>query len=248
MKSTRSLQRRHTEVGLARRIGGAGTALVLALAILQIEATPSRAGTTASCSPRTTSTDWKAAVADAKTALAKAQSNIAQGHYTRAAENVRIMKRKTQIANTAATALIGKPPTDPESDDPPGPTAVQKVGGLDHQVTLALVPLFAGAHGTHLVPPLTHGLLQADACRDTMLETVIALKPGKRDDYVDGLSDTLNTYPKELSAIAAELESSSLGSGARDALTMAQQVVTHTNDAMQHVFGGGERTALSPRS
>jgi hypothetical protein len=182
-----------------------------------------------------------AAIASAKTALGKAQTRIANGHEARAANQLRIMKRKTQIANTAATAMIGKPPTDPESDDPPGVTAVLKVGKLDHVITMDLVPLFSDPHGMHVMAPLTKGLIQADACRDTMLDTVIALKPGKRDDYVDGLSDTLNSYPKELSAMADQLAGDGLTSGGRDALKNAQQIVTKTDAAMRSTFGGGER-------
>jgi hypothetical protein len=234
-------------IGFARRVAVTVAAPALAMTALQVVA-PSAGATTqvAACIPRTTSTDWKAAVKDAKSALAEAQDHLAHGRYEKATEQIRRMKRRTQVANTAATALIGKPPTDPESDDPPGPTAVLKVGGLDHTITQRLVPLFADTRGRHVVPALTNGLLQADLCRDTMLDTVIALKPGKRDDYVDGLSDTLNTYPAELTAIANELSGSSLTPDGRDALGRAQQVVTETNASMQRVFGGGERSSGRP--
>lgn len=227
---------------LFRGLAGFG----LAVAVLQVAAPSAQASTSdATCVPRTTSTDWRAAIASANIALSKAQTKIANGNYDGATKQLRIMKRKTQVANTAATALIGLPPTDPESDDPPGVTAVLRVGGLDHRITMALVPLFADPHGVHVVAPLTNGLLQADACRDVMLDKVIALSAGKRDDYVDGLSDTLPAYQKELTAIANELAGGGLTTGGVSALTQAQQLVSETDAAMESMFGGGER---SPRS
>jgi hypothetical protein len=224
-------------------------AIITGLLIVTVDATPAEATPShrstrdgVTCVPRTTSTDWKAAIADAKTALAKAEIRIAHGHYKKAKKQLRRMKRKTQIANTAARALVGKPPTDPESDDPPGPTAVLKVAGLDHKITQAVVPLFSDPHGRRVTSPLANGLLQADACREMMLEAVIDLKPGKRDDYVDGLSDTLPAYPKELTAISVELHDSDVTPTGHDALIRVQAIVTETNAAMQRVFGGGERS------
>ncbi len=233
---------RRSAHGMGRRILGTVAGLTLAVGALQV-ASPAKASATAPiCEPRTTSGDWKTAITDANEALAKAQTRIANGHYKKATKQLRKMKRKIQVATTAATALIGKPPTDPESDDPPGPTAVLKVSGLDHKVTMALIPLFADPHGAHVVAPLAKGLLQADACRDLMLDSVIALSAGKRDDYVDGLSDTLPVYDKEKTALATELAGDGLTSGGRDALKEAQAVVSETAAAMEKVFGGGERS------
>jgi hypothetical protein len=245
MQNTYSERSREPFRAMTRRLLGGLAGLTLAVTALQIAAPSAEATTSdATCVPRTTSTDWKGAIASANTALSKALTKIENGHYDRATKQLRIMKRKTQVANTAATALIGLPPTDPESDDPPGPTAVLKVAGLDHKITMALVPLFGDSHGVHVVAPLGKGLLQADTCRDMMLDKVMALNAGKLDDYVDGLSDTLPVYQKELTAIAHELAGDALTAGGRDALTQARQVVTETDAAMESVFGGGER---SPR-
>lgn len=150
------------------------------------------------------------------------------------------MRRNTRIAHTGATALIGRPPTDPESDDPPGVTAVLKVGGFEHRVTMALVPLFGDPHAQRVGRPLPHGLKLAAACRQAMLAKVIALKPGKRDDYVDGLSDTLPSYKQELTAISSQLGGHGLTTGGRATLTIVRGVVTETQVAMNRVFGGGE--------
>ena len=122
-------------------------------------------------------------------------------------------------------------------------TAVLRVAALDHSLTMKLVPLFSDPTGHHVVAPLGKGLITVDACRDTMLRKVIALKPGARDDYVDGLSDTLSAYPKELTAFTSALAGDDLTPGGRTALQMAQQVVTATDAAMERVFGGGERSA-----
>ncbi|WP_028638077.1 hypothetical protein [Nocardioides sp. URHA0032] len=218
-------------------------------AALAAPAAASAATTTdPSCVPGTAASDPKAAVAKAKAALAKALTDIGAGRAQSAARDLRVVRRQAQNAHATATALIGRPPSDPESDEPPGPGAVLKVAGLEHRVVTALVPLFADPHGQAVQKPLSRATIQVVACRDTMLGKVIALKPGKRDDYVDGLSDTLPSYDAEVSAIGAQLDGSLLTSRGRTTLTRAQQVVTRTQASMQAVFGGGERPPAALRS
>jgi len=231
---------------MTRRLVGGLAGVTLAAAAMQVTTPSAQASTSEGPAvTKATSITWKAAVTDANTALSRALTKIAHGHYAKATKQLRIMKRKTQAANTAATALVGKPPTDPESDDPPGVTAVLKVSGLDHRITMALVPLFADPHGVHVVPPLGKGLLMADNSRDAMLDTVMALNAGKLDDYVDDLSDTMPVYDQELTAMANQLGGDHLTAGGRSYLTRAQEVVSKTQAAMEKVFGGEERT---PRS
>jgi len=100
---------------------------------------------------------------------------------------------------------------------------------------------------TDTVRSLGKKLNLAVACRDVMLAKVIALKPGARDDYADGLADTLPGYNQELKAMSATLASGDLTSRARGAVTKAQQVVTATQADMERVFGGGERSPRLPR-
>ena len=229
---------------LAHRLLVAVAGLALAVAALQVTTPAAEASTSGStCATTSTSKDWKGAMTKANAALATAQTSIANGRYNQAAQQLRTVTGQTQVANVAATALIGRPSTDPESDDVPGVNAVLKVSALDHRITMTLVPLFAGPHGVHVLPSLTKALLQADKCRDAMLGKVIALKPGKRDAYVDGLSDTLPVFKKELTAIANQLAGGTLTTGGRSALTQAQRVVQKTSDAMKKPFGGGERPA-----
>jgi hypothetical protein len=228
---------------MTRRVVTAALGVITTMAL--VGAAPSSAessAVTATCTSTSTTTDWKPAATRASTALAHALAHISSTHYNKAVKNLRVMKHQTLIAHSAATALIGRPPTDPESDDPPGVQAVLKVNALEHKVTLALVPLFSDPNGQHVGAPLARGLLTADKCRDAMLDKVIALRPAKRDDYTDGLSDTLPDYSKELTAMSTQLAGDDLTSGGRSALTQAHQVVSTTQAAMKKAFGGGERT------
>ena len=224
----------------ARSIICAVLGLTMGLALMALAPSAHARASDPPCVPRSSSTSWQSAISSASTALEKALANIKTGHYGKATTQLRTMKYKTQIAHTKATALIGRPPTDPESDDPPGVTAVLRVGGFEHRVVMALVPLFSDPHGRHVVSPLASGLKQAAACREVMLDKVIALKPGKRDDYVDGLSDTLPSYKQELTAISTRLAADGLTAQGRTALTKVRAVVSATQTAMKRVFGGGE--------
>lgn len=135
------------------------------------------ATTTGACVATSHTTDWKSALTAADKALGKARFDLRHRHYVKAAKQLRVTKRQALTANTAATRLIGKPPTDPESDDPPGVTAVLRVSGFDHALTMALIPLFSDPKGHHVVAPLGKALNTTVACRDRMLGRVIALKP-----------------------------------------------------------------------
>ena len=164
----------------------------------------------------------------------------------RATRHLRIVKRQARTANTAATGLIGKPPTDPESDDVPGVAAVLSAGALDHRVTMTLVPLFGDPKGKHVTAPLGSALNKTDVCRDAMLSKVIALRPAARDDYVDGLSDTVPGYHQELTALTTALAGTGPTAAGRAALQRNKTVVSATTADMDRVFGGGERSVRLP--
>jgi hypothetical protein len=203
--------------------------------------TPAASAATA-CHP-TRSAGWQAAITSAQKSLNAAVTSVHNHRYGPATQQLRAMKRQVRIAHTGATRLIGKPPTDPESDEPPGPAAVQRVAGMEHQVTVKLLPLLNHLQGS-AVTPIGSALNVTDTCRDVMLRKVVALKAGKLDDYTDGLSDTLPSYKNELTAFSNALSSYELTTGARSAVQRAQNVVKHTNAIMQKHFGGGERPAL----
>jgi hypothetical protein len=217
----------------------AAAALAAALSMGPL-GTPAAWGATTAC-PRTSgSASWSTALPRARTALDAAVTAVQHENHNRAIDRLRALKHWVRVAHTSATSLVGKPPTDPESDEPPGPNAVQRTAGVEHQVTLQLVPLFDHLRG-RVVRPLGRSLTVADSCRRVMLNKVIALRPAARDDYTDGLSDTLPDYKKELTTLSAALRTGALTTRARTSLEHDRKIVTATRNAMQKTFGGGEK-------
>lgn len=224
--------------GAARGLLAAVTAAGLAVGIaLSPVATPTADAATV-CARKPSPATLSVTVTRARAALDAVVTSVHHRNYDRAVDRLRALRPQIRIAHTKATSLIGKPPTDPESNEPPGPGAVLKVAGLEHQVTVKLVPLYDGLRGQTL-EPLGSTLNVTAKCRDVMLDKVIALRPG-RDDYTDGLSDTLPDYKQELTALSTALTSYDLTAAARTALQQARKIVTGTRDEMQRVFGGGE--------
>jgi hypothetical protein len=232
LDSTRTVRR------LVAALAAAGVATGITLVPVSTSSAAA-AAVTVPCAP-TKTTGWNAAVTAAQKALVSAVASLQSHDNATAITQLRTVKAQVRIASTGATALIGKPPTDPESDIPPGPAAVLKVANLEHQVNVKLVPLFHQAQGT-VVAALGSTLNGTDACRDAMLGKVVALAPAKLDDYTDGLSDTLPTYKQELTLFKNTLATAVLTTAGRAKLTRAQQIVTATNAAMTKAFGGGER-------
>ncbi|HZC53118.1 MAG TPA: hypothetical protein VE441_11550 [Mycobacterium sp.] len=227
--------------GPTRRVVAAAAVAVVSSAALVAGAPSAARASTPShpCATTSTSTDWRSAATSANAALSAALENLDNAQYAKAVEHLRIMKRKTRVAKKAATALVGRPPA-PESDTPPGVPAVTRVAGLEHHITVTLVPLFRSPAGSHVVRPLNYGLTTAVVCRQRMLAKVIALPAAKRDDYSDNLADTLPDYRKELTAIDGELASEQLSAYSRTALQSTRIVVAATQVAMKKAFGGGE--------
>jgi hypothetical protein len=207
----------------------------------------SAATASGTCVQTATTTDYKPAVTRAKTALAKALTNVQRHHFNAAAGNLDVLRHQTRVAHTGATSLIGKPPTDPESDELPGVAAVQSVAGLEHSIAVKLVPGLKEVTRAATVRDLGNELDLAVACRDVMLAKVIALKPAARDDYTDGLADTLPGYDQELNAMTTALAGTGYTGPARTRIQTAQTTVTSTRTDMQRVFGGGERSPRMPR-
>lgn len=230
---------------LLRAFIGLVTTLAGGLTLVALGTTTARAGTTAdACPPLGETTDWRTATARANDALARALDDVAAGQYDEARRDLRQVKRNLRKANNAAAALIGQPPTDPESDEPPGPTAVLRVVRLDHRITMVLVPLLVDPAAQQVGGAIGTGLDRAASCRASVLTQVIAQRPAARDDYTDGLADTLPDYGAELTTIAGALSTDELTSEGRAALEQTQQLVTVTQTAMEGAFGGGERPVL----
>jgi hypothetical protein len=209
--------------------------------------TATAATTSQTCVPSTPTLNWKTPVSKATTALNQALTDLANHQYAKAESQLRVLGHQVRFAHTAATALIGRPPTDPESDEPPGIAAVDRVAGLEHSITTKLAPTFADLTRSTTVQRLGTKLNLTVACRDVMLAKVLALKPAARDDYADGLADTLPGYGKEVTALSTALAGSGLTSPARTYLENASSVVKATQAAMEKVFGGGERSPGLPR-
>ncbi|QBR93276.1 hypothetical protein EXE57_14150 [Nocardioides euryhalodurans] len=177
----------------------------------------------------------------ADAALAKASAQVRARQYRRAVRSLASAARHTGSANTAAQALIGAPPTDPESDDPPGPPAVLAATKLDYRVSTGAVALLDDLRRPTVVRALRRTVRVAQVRRDEMLDEVIALpEEGDGADYADGLADTLGQYQREVDSLAAALDSFTLSPGARIGVTNALSRARATNAKMVEAFGGGE--------
>jgi len=177
----------------------------------------------------------------ARTALARTEDQLALHRYGKALDSLRVLRRNVVKANEAATEQIGLPPTDPESDEPPGPPAVFAVLRLDHRVTMLLIPGFDVLSRIDVVSSLNYTLKRTHGRRDSMLDAVIALPAeGARGDYDDGMSDTLAMYPSEEQLISAALKNDALIDAARTGLANALARVQATDIKVNVVWGGGE--------
>ena len=173
--------------------------------------------------------------------LAKAVQQVNQKQIAAAIKTLVSLQGNVKQANSNAFALIGKPPTDPESDDPPGPPAVIAALALDHRVTMGIVPLFNGRKRSDIVKELRDTLYFTHTVRQTMLNKVTGLPPeGAGDDYTDGMSDTLGLYTAEVKLVTNALKTYTLIPSARLGLTRALARVKLANATMNKAYGGGE--------
>ena len=121
---------------------GLGVAVALTLAPGMDAATA--AGPAAPVLPRRPPPPYKTHITQADAAVAPAIQRVQAHQYSQARTSSGHRPEPHQQANAEAAALIGKPPTDPESDDLPGPPAVLAASGLDNRVVTRVVPLFNG--------------------------------------------------------------------------------------------------------
>jgi hypothetical protein len=174
----------------------------------------------------------------ARRALANAIYYRLHRNFSNAAISLANLRLYVTRAHTAATATIGAPPADPESDDPPGPVSVVAVLALDHAVVVRGAPLFEGLT-TRI--GLGKTLSTAQILRATMLNAIVSLDPdGDGADYEDGMADTVPSYTAEVNAVAAVLSTNSLTTAGR---TVLRRVLTRSRQARVIVtaaFGGGE--------
>lgn len=181
-------------------------------------------------------------ISRATAALTRATRDL-QAHRPRAAiSELADVRLYVGQAHAGAVHLIGAPPADPESDEPPGPAAVLAVLGLEHRVGIGVVPLFDNRGSAAVVDALRRTLSSTQDRRKAMLARVIALPPeGARDDYEDGMADTLGQYPTEVNQLTKALQTYRLTAAARTGLHNALVRVRATEAMVNTAFGGGER-------
>jgi hypothetical protein len=183
------------------------------------------------------------AIARANTALDHAIARVGANKPGKAIRALGTVREQVSIANHAARAQIGRPPTDPESDDPPGPPSVLGVLRLEHRVGTEVVGMFDGSR-LKLVDALRLTLTVTHHRRDATLDAVIALRPeGDGADYADGMADTLGTYTQEVQQLTSAIGSFTLTPEGRDGLTNALTRVRATKAKVDAAFGGGEKLA-----
>ena len=182
-----------------------------------------------------------APIRDARAALARAERRLAEHRYRRALTALSTLRWKAGKAHQAAVNQIGKPPADPESDDPPGPPSVLAVLSLEHRIGVRVPVLFNGMQRTKVVQALRYTLWITHTRRDQMLDKVIALDPeGAGGDYADGMADILPAFDNEVNRLQKGLDTYTLTDSGRVGLTAALERATATRDVVQEAFGGGE--------
>jgi hypothetical protein len=187
--------------------------------------------------PRAVSTP----ITRANAALTRATTELKAHHPRRAIAALNDLKYQLGRAHVAAMNQIGKPPTDPESDEPPGPPAVLTVLALEHRVGTRLVPTFDGRTRTDVVDALRLVLYSTHHRRDVILDRVIALPAeGARGDYEDGMADTLGQYTQEVNQLSTAVSTYRLTSAGKVALDNALTRVRATQAKVNAAFGGGE--------
>jgi hypothetical protein len=223
-----------------------GIALTVALTALSATgawSAPAAKSATSGASAQATTARTAASspITNANKALAQAVLELRRHHPRRAVTFLRRLNVQISQAHTTAVNLIGKPPTDPESDEPPGPAAVLGVLGLDHRVTMTTVPLFRNHRGPLVVSALRSTLGVTHVRRNAMIAKVVALPPeGAGDDYADGMSDILPQFPAEVSRIKTALASYRLTTTGRVGLTVTRNRVVAAQTMMNKAYGGGE--------
>ena len=177
----------------------------------------------------------------ARTALDRAIVHLQTHHYGKAINSFRIVRLQLTRAHAAGRAQIGAPPTDPESDDPPGPPSVLAVLNLDHRVATKVVPIFNGMRRPGIVWALRRTMWRMHYERIVMLNAVIRLPDeGAGADYVDGMADTVGIYTQEVRRLQSALATYRLSSTGRTALRRALVRSQATKTKFDRAFGGPE--------
>jgi hypothetical protein len=219
---------------------GAAVSLGLVTATLSAPAQAEASGPTVA-QALTLSSAAATPITAANANLATAVRQVDQRQIAAAITTLVSLQSNVTKANNNAMALIGKPPTDPESDDPPGPPAVIAALALDHRVTMGIVPLFNGRKRSDIVQELRDTLWVTHTLRQQMLNRVTGLAPeGAGADYSDDMSDTLGLYSAEVTLVTKALQTYQLTPSGRLGLARALARVKLAKATMDKAYGGGE--------
>jgi hypothetical protein len=184
----------------------------------------------------------------AQRALAQATARTRAHQLVRARRSLAAVRSHSTAANRGALNLVGAPPTDPESDDPPGPPAVIRVVRLDFQLGTGAAALFNGHSATLFVRAVRRTVWAVQTRRAAVLAKVVGLAPeGDRTDYADGMADVLPIFTREVTFFTTALRTYRLSSTARSALNAALARARAARTSVQGAFGGGERPASTGR-
>jgi hypothetical protein len=225
-----------TRIGTTLRQAAGLTALALGLGLALTSGADPATAASQSANPLSSETQRADAAVD------RAVTHVHAGRYGKAKKDLESARTHTVNANKLAFSLIGAPPTDPESDDPPGPPAVLKALRLDQRVTTRLVPLYDGMTRPGVVLKLRLAVGGAQTQRDVIVDKVVALPPeGAGADYADGLADSLGLFTREVNTLQSAVNTFTLTDPARVGLSNALDRARATKDKMDAAFGGGER-------
>jgi len=227
-----------------RRISGSIVGLGIAVALTLV---PGTDAATAVGPAAPAANQYKTHITKADNAVARAIRKIHAHQYSRARRDLSSARGHIKKANSGAMSLIGKPPTDPESDDLPGPPAVLAALRLDNRVVTRVVPLFHRMNRPQMLDALRSTVGVTQNLRTTVLNKVTALPAeGDGDDYADGMADTLPMYTREVGVISHARETFRLSPSGKVGLTAALRRARAAEATMNAAYGGGERPA-SPR-
>jgi hypothetical protein len=176
----------------------------------------------------------------AKASLVAAHVRLTKRNYAKALLSLKALRDNLGQAHRAGMAQIGKPPSDPESDVPPGPAAVIAVLNLEHRIMME-VTFFNGLRTSPVIESLRYTLLTTHRLRIAMLSRVIALPvEGAGADYDDDMSDTLDGYTGEVALITRALGLYKLTPAARVGLAKALARARATQAKVNLRWGDGD--------
>ena len=213
--------------------------LVLGLCLAAVSTTTAQAGTVTARAGTV-----KGEVKLAQKALAVAVTQTHAGNLDKAKTALAAVRKHGSAANNKALNLIGAPPTDPESDEAPGPPAVVAATTLDYKVSVGVGALFDGSKAAGFVKALraTVGVIQNR--RADVLNKVVKLPAeGAGADYADGMADTLPMYTREVKFFQNALSTFNLSDSGREGISRALARARAAKAKVDRAFGGGERLA-----